>query len=237
MSNSLTIKNEFIKFGIEISTLQSNQFSDYFELLVETNKVLNLTAITELNEVIIKHFIDSIFLLKVYDLPLNSKLIDVGTGAGFPGIPLKILRPDLDVTLLDSLNKRLNFLDEVIRKLGLTNISTIHARAEEGGQDSDLRESFDYSVSRAVSQMNVLLEYCTPFLKVGGHFIAYKSKRIKEELAESANAMKILNMEEVESIAYPILDYENNYTIFKKFDSTPIKYPRRAAAINKSPLI
>ena len=178
--------------GVTLSDEQIRQFLKYFEMLVEWNEVMNLTAITEYDEVMKKHFVDSISLCKAYDVTQNKTVIDVGTGAGFPGLALKIAFPNLQVTLLDSLNKRINFLNEVISALGLTGVETIHGRAEDYAKPGKCREKYDLCVSRAVANLSTLSEYCLPFVKVGGKFISYKSEKITEEMNTAQHAVKIL---------------------------------------------
>lgn len=213
-----------------------SQFEKYYEMLIEKNKVMNLTAITDRNEVILKHFIDSIALAKYYEFS-NQRLIDVGTGAGFPGIPIKILFPEIEVTLFDSLNKRIRFLQEVIDELGLKNIEAVHGRAEEGGQNRNMREKYDMAVSRAVANMAVLSEYCLPFVKVGGYFIPYKTAEVDEELNNAKKAVSTLGgkIEKVEK-----LDIEGNgrsFVFIKKEKPTPKAFPRKAGLIKKNPII
>jgi len=223
--------------GIQLSDMQYQQFIDYYEMLVEKNREMNLTAITELKEVINKHFIDSLSLIKVLKLT-NQKVLDLGTGAGFPGIPLKIACPDIDVVLLDSLKKRLVFLDDVIEKLNLKNITTLHGRAEDFGKNIDYREAFDLCVSRAVARLSSLSEYCLPYVKKGGYFISYKSGKVEDEIDLSQKAFKILGaqLEEVKEFVLPGTDIERSLVLIKKITHTPANYPRSAGKPSKEPL-
>lgn len=223
---------------IELTDFQKQQFIDYYELLIDKNKVMNLTAITEFKEVVNKHFIDSLSLIKVYQ-PLSEKILDLGTGAGFPGIPLKIVYPEIEILLLDSLNKRLVFIDEVIQKLNLQKIKTLHGRAEDFGKDLKYREGFDLCVSRAVAKLSSLSEYCLPFVKPGGNFISYKSGEIADELSESQRAIQILGakLEKVETFHIPGTDIERSLVVIKKEKKTPKNYPRNAGKPSKEPLL
>lgn len=225
------------QLGITLTDVQYQQFMDYYELLIERNKVMNLTAITELGEVVTKHFIDSLAIVKAIK-PENQRLLDIGTGAGFPGIPLKIAFPDLNIVLLDSLKKRLAFLDDVIDQLGLTNIGTLHGRAEDFGRDHSYREQFDLCVSRAVAKLSSLSEYCLPYVKKGGSFISYKSGNIEEELASSKKAIKLLGAELREVIEYqlPNTDMQRTLIVINKQEHTPKSYPRAAGKPSKEPL-
>ena len=228
------------ELGIILSEQQLEQFYRYYELLVEWNKVMNLTGITELEEVVSKHFIDSLALVKAVPLQDGRKVsgIDVGTGAGFPGIPLKIAFPNLKITLLDSLNKRINFLNEVIAALGLTGVETIHGRAEDFAKPGKCREKYDVCVSRAVANLSTLSEYCLPFVKVGGKFISYKSEKITEEMNAAQHAVKILGgkMDGQVEFTLPDSDIYRNLFIITKEKSTPAKYPRKAGLPSKEPL-
>ena len=233
----MQIKNTFSEYGLTVSDEQQKQFETFTEMLIEKNKVMNLTAITEPDEIIIKHYLDSSLPALTNYFQNGFKVIDVGCGAGFPSIPLKIMMPQLDFTLLDSLNKRLNFINEVISSLGLENIRTVHSRAEDGGQDKNFREKFDICVARAVAPLNVLCELCTPFVKKGGIFIAMKGKDGENEIANSQKALKILNLkiEEVIHKNLPSGD-DRNIIIIRKKSQTPPQYPRKAPKPSKSPL-
>lgn len=218
------LKEIFEKYEIKLSEIQIQQFEEYFSLLIETNKVLNLTAITEEHDVIIKHFLDSV--LPANNFPQNAKIIDVGSGAGFPSIPLKILRTDLNVCMIDSLNKRINFLQTVIEELNLKDIKAEHYRAEDYAKKN--RETFDVATARAVAPLNTLVEYLLPFVKIGGYAVIYKSTKLQEELKEAEKAIKILGGD-IEKIDKYIIDEDNierDVLIIKKISHTPIKYPR-----------
>ncbi len=222
---------------IELTEHQLEQFDLYKDLLIEWNEKMNLTAITEPSEIATKHFLDSLYGLKFIQ---NAKtLIDVGTGAGFPGVPLKIARPELSLTLLDSLNKRLNFLSEVTDKLNLSDVCCIHSRAEDGAKaTSSLRESFDIATSRAVANLSVLAEYCLPYVKLGGVFLAYKGGEVYDELAGAENAIELLGGETTGVFKYtiPKTDITHSIVVIKKVRSTPPQYPRLQGKIQKKPL-
>ena len=226
--------------GCTLSSRQLDQFLDYYEILLERNQVMNLTAITEFHEVLEKHFVDSLSLVKLLpDLSLSDfSLIDVGTGAGFPGIPLKIVFPNLRVTLLDSLNKRVKFLNEVIEKLSLKDIYALHGRAEDFARKSEYRDHFDFCVSRAVSNLSTLSEYCLPFVKIGGLFVSYKSERIQEEAKNARHAFQLLGGEEEEWLSFLLPGSEMSRTLLpvRKKAPTPKKYPRKAGLPAKEPL-
>ena len=234
-----------VSLGLEISQKQLEQFDLYYTLLIEKNKVMNLTAITEFDDVVIKHFLDSISfyhlckegLLSSDDLK-NHKLVDLGTGAGFPGIPLKIMFPELQVTLMDSLNKRILFLQDVIAQLGLQKIEALHGRAEDLARNKSYREQFDFCVSRAVANISTLSEYCLPFVKVGGFFISYKSDQSEEELAAGQHAISILggHVKHVDSFVLPDSDFGRSLIVIEKEKSTGKKYPRKAGTPSKEPL-
>lgn len=244
--NAMREKNgQFIKdlleWDIRLSEKQEEQFMRFYELLVEWNSVMNLTAITEYEEVMKKHFVDSLSLIRVIpDLAeRKASLIDVGTGAGFPGIPLKIAFPDLQVTLLDSLRKRVNFQNEVIEQLGLKGIEAVHGRAEDYAKPSAMRESFDICVSRAVANLSTLSEYCIPFVKQGGVFISYKSEKVQEEADAAIKAVKVLGGEpgQIVSFTLPESDMKRSFYIVKKKAPTPKKFPRKAGLPAKEPIV
>lgn len=226
------------ELGLEITSYQEEQFFKYYEMLIETNKVMNLTAITERDEVIVKHFIDSLLIAKSIDMNKFESLIDVGTGAGFPGLPIKIMFPHLKVTLLDSLNKRLKFLNNVIEELKLEDIETVHGRAEDIGHNKDYRENFDMCVSRAVANLSTLSEYCMPFIKIGGKFISYKSSISSEEISNSEKAINVLGGEMIskETLELPCSDMERTMVVINKVKPVSKKYPRKAGTPSKEPI-
>ena len=226
------------RLQIETNENMLEQFDLFYHLLVEWNKVMNLTGITEYEEVVEKHFADSLSLARFLDLNKIHTVIDVGTGAGFPGIPLKIAFPHLKVVLLDSLNKRINFLNEVIAKLDLKEIHTIHGRAEEYARKPEYREQFDLCVSRAVANLSVLSEYCIPYIRVGGIFVPYKSGEIDEEVAASRKAVDILGgqIDHVEKFQLPDTDIHRSFVFINKIKNTQKKYPRKAGTPAKEPL-
>lgn len=226
------------QLGIRLSEKQLEQFQSYYERLIEKNKVMNLTAITEYEEVVDKHFVDSILLGSVKELSGKKRVIDVGTGAGFPGIPLKIVYPELEITLLDSLNKRVKFLNEVIEELGLTGIQAVHSRAEDLAQDAAHRQQYDICVSRAVANLATLSEYCIPFVKQGGYFISYKSTQIEEELKQAKKAVQVLGgtLEQVETVQIPGTTIERQFVMIRKTGTTPKKFPRKAGTASKTPI-
>lgn len=232
------LKSGLEKWKIELSSEQEEQFQLYYELLVKKNEVMNLTAITEKEEVEEKHFLDSLALTQALPLTGEESLIDVGTGAGFPGIPLKILFPEMKIVLADALQKRVGFLNDVIDRLMLTNIRAVHARAEELGQDPDYRERFDLCVSRAVAELPQLSEYCIPLVKTGGAFVPYKSRRTEEEIELSKNAFLTLGAEyeATKALVLGPSALERNLIIIRKISATPEKYPRKAGKIKKKPL-
>lgn len=229
------------RLGIVLSDSQIEQFLNYYDILTEMNKVMNLTAIKDPVEVIEKHFIDSLSIVKA--LQPEGKIIDVGTGAGFPGIPIKISYPQLSITLLDSLNKRINFLNSVINVLKLKNIETIHGRSEDYGRDSRYRECYDLCVSRAVANLSILSEYCIPFVKVGGKFVAYKSKNCREEVKTAEKSVDKLGGKLCDIVDFSLndsveeTDMERSLVVIDKVKETNRRYPRRAGIPSKEPIV
>ena len=232
------IIDEMHKLGISLAEQQSEQLYEYYRLLVEWNSFMNLTGITEFSEVVQKHFVDSLSIVKVKNMNDVDNLIDVGTGAGFPGLPLKIVFPHLKVTLLDSLNKRIDFLNAVIEKTGLTGIETIHGRAEDFAKPGLKREIYDLCVSRAVANLATLSEYCLPYVRIGGEFIPYKSGEVADELQDAKSAVFLLGgkVESCENFDLPGSDIHRSLVRIKKVGGCPKKYPRKAGMPSKVPL-
>ncbi len=224
--------------SIQLDDNKRNQFMDFYKLLIEWNQYMNLTAITEYEELVEKHFVDSLSIVKAINLCEKENIIDIGTGAGFPGIPIKIIYPHLKVTLLDSLNKRVKFLNTIIEKLELKNINVIHGRAEDYAKQKEYREKYELCVSRAVANLSTLSEYCIPYISVGGMFISYKSDEIDEELLKSKNAVKILGAKISDVIRFqlPGTDIRRSFIKIEKIKNTPKIYPRRAGIPGKEPL-
>lgn len=224
--------------GITLDEKQKQQFDKFYELLVEWNKVMNLTGITEYEEVNEKHFVDSLSIVKAIDMSQVKSVIDIGTGAGFPGIPLKIAFPHLKVVLLDSLNKRINFLNTVIAELGLEKIETIHGRAEDFAKQAEYREQFDLCVSRAVANLATLSEYCIPYVEKGGMFVPYKSGEIDEEVEQAKKAVHVLGgkLEDVIKFQLPGTEIGRSFVVIKKVQNTAKKYPRKAGLPSKEPI-
>lgn len=230
--------NGLKELQIVLTEDQLQAFLVYYEMLLEKNKVMNLTAITEYEDVVEKHFLDSLSLVKAVSLDQEKKLLDLGTGAGFPGIPLKIAFPKLNIVLMDSLNKRIGFLNEVIQKLGLKDIYAVHGRAEEMGRKAEYRESFDLCVSRAVANLASLSEYCIPFVKKGGAFISYKSGEIEDELKEANQAITVLGgkLRAVSMFQLPNTEMARSLVVIEKVRSTPKVYPRKAGTPSREPI-
>ena len=233
--------NEAEKLDIYLDETQLEQFIQFYNLLIQWNKFMNLTGITDYHEVVQKHFIDSLSFVKISNefpnfFDKEYSIVDIGTGAGFPGIPLKIAFPNLEITLIDSLNKRINFLNEVILTLDLNNISAIHGRAEDFSKLSTYREKFDFAVSRAVSNLSTLSEYCLPFVKKDGFFISYKSEKLNSEIELANNAINILGGQVYSKIDFTLYDNYRNLLLIKKVSITPEKFPRKAGLALKKPL-
>lgn len=226
------------KWNITLSSQQKQQFLDYYQLLIEWNQKINLTSITEFEEVLEKHFLDSLSLASVIDLNRPLSVLDLGTGAGFPGIPLKIVFPDLALTLADSLNKRIRFLNTVIDALHLTGITAIHGRAEEMARQKNHREQYDLVVSRAVANLSTLSEYCLPFVKPDGFFISYKGGECEDEISQARHAIRLLGgkIEHATSFHLPDTDYGRTLIQIRKTRNTPKKYPRKAGTPSREPL-
>lgn len=237
MDNSKFIK-ELDTLGIHLSDIQQEQFDRYYELLIEWNRVMNLTGITAYEEVNLKHFTDSLTIVRINDMKNVFTLIDIGTGAGFPGIPIKIAFPHIKVVLLDSLNKRIKFLNEVVEKLNLDNVETLHGRAEDYAKKAEYREQFDMCVSRAVANLSTLGEYCIPFVKKGGCFVSYKSADSDEEINQSEKAISILGgkISKIDKFMLPGSDMGRALVVIEKDKNTPQKYPRKAGVPSKEPL-
>ena len=239
MAYDLTILEEGCReLGITLDEIQKKQFTDFYEYLVEKNKVMNLTGITEFQEVLVKHFLDSLACVKTVDMNKINRIMDIGTGAGFPGVPLKIAFPHLEACLLDSLKKRVNFLEETFALLKLEDITAIHGRAEEFAKNKVYREQYDLCVSRAVSNLATLSEYCLPYVKVGGHFISYKSGTVQEELQQAEKAVKILGgkIQDVVYFNLPDSEIQRSLVVIEKIKTTSGRYPRKAGTPLKEPL-
>lgn len=235
---SKILEKKLEKLNLSLTPEQLRQFEEFYKLLIDWNKVMNLTGITEYEEVVEKHFIDSLSIIKSIDITSVNKVIDVGTGAGFPGIPLKIAFPQLNVTLLDSLNKRIKFLDTVIDTLGLEEICTIHGRAEDYAKQKEYRENYDLCVSRAVANLSTLAEYCLPYIRIGGIFISYKSGDIDDEVNKSQKAVEILGgcIKDIVKFQLPGTNIGRSFVIIEKKSCTLKKYPRKAGLPSKEPL-
>ena len=239
MAYDLTILEEGCReLGITLDEIQKKQFTDFYEYLVEKNKVMNLTGITEFQEVLVKLFLDSLACVKAVDMSRIKRIMDIGTGAGFPGVPLKIAFPHLEACLLDSLKKRVNFLEETFQMLKLENITAIHGRAEEYAKNKQYRETYDLCVSRAVSNLATLSEYCLPYVKTGGYFISYKSGTVQEEVEQAQKAVKILGgkIQDVVYFQLPDSEIQRSLVVIEKIKATPGRYPRKAGTPLKEPL-
>nr|WP_317355190.1 16S rRNA (guanine(527)-N(7))-methyltransferase RsmG [uncultured Agathobacter sp.] len=229
-------RNSMKSIGIELTDSQLNAFETYYDMLIDRNKVMNLTAITEFDEVMDKHFLDSVYLFRSIKLEADYKLIDIGTGAGFPGIPLKIVFPELKITLLDSLNKRVGFLNDLIEELNLNDIEAIHGRAEDIARNKAYRASYDIAVSRAVANLSTLSEYCLPFVKIGGKFVSYKSGDCADEVDNAKAAIHLLGgkINKIDEFSYS--NNSRSFIVIDKVMNTSNKYPRKAGLPSKKPL-
>lgn len=236
MEDKSLIREKLLEVGIEVTEEKVEQLFNFYRMVIEKNKVMNLTAITEYEDFVLKHFVDSLLIAKVIDFSDVKTLLDIGTGAGFPGMPIKILFPEVEVLLLDSLNKRLLFLEEVIENLGLKGISTIHSRAEELQVKGEYRESFDIVVSRAVSALPTLSEYCLPYVKIGGSFVSYKGAIGEEEVDASKSAIKILGGKIAKKESFRLGESDRLLVVMEKVKNTPSKYPRGGGKPGKNPL-
>ena len=224
------------EYGFDPTDEQIEKFIRYYDLIIEWNEKINLTAITEYKDVMIKHFLDSVSIIKAVDMSSVNSLIDIGTGAGFPGIPIKIMFPDIKITLLDSLKKRLNVLDLIIDELNLKDIYTIHGRAEDIARDPKYREKYDLCVSRAVANLSTLSELCIPFVKPNGKFVSYKSEKADEELEKAKNAIRLLGGKVTSTVSFELEDNIRTLIVIDKTESTNKKYPRKAGTPGKEPL-
>ena len=243
MNMKTRIKDILKYYGLEVSDHQADQFITFYELMTEKNKVMNLTSITDFDDVLVKHFADSLSIVKLFGNTIpaftnGTDIIDIGTGAGFPGVPLKIMFPQSRFVLADSPNKRIKFLNEAAEKCGLSGIEAVHGRAEDLGRNNTYREQFDICVSRAVANLSSLSEYCLPFVKPGGYFIAYKSGNSDEEIQKAERAVKILggNISVSDTFLLPESDIKRTFAVIKKIKKTPSAYPRKAGIPGKMPL-
>jgi len=230
-------REDCLRLNINLSEEQTAKFQQYYEILIQWNAFMNLTAITEYGDVLKKHFLDSLSLVKAADLEKEIRILDIGTGAGFPGIPLKIAFPHLKIVLLDSLGKRVKFLNHVIEELNLEQINAVHGRAEDFARDIQYRESFDYVVSRAVANLSSLSEYCIPYVKTGGYFVSYKSGNVDNELEKSLHAIRVLGGTVEDIVRFTLADTEERtFVCIKKISKTDKKYPRKAGTPSRDPL-
>lgn len=238
MQNKELLQDCSEKMHLSLSEEMAEQFMTYSSLLLEWNEKMNLTAITDEREVVLKHFADCLSIVPYLEVKEGTKMIDVGTGAGFPGIPVKIVMPEVSVTLLDSLQKRIGFLEAVVTELGLTDVECVHSRAEDGGQNPKYREQFDYCISRAVANLSVLAEYCLPFVKVGGALVALKGPEVQAEIDGASDALAKLGgrVKTLVDVTIPHTDLSHKLVIIEKVAPTPQQYPRSAGKIKKKPL-